>query len=467
MTPISTGTTQPASCSRPAWLRPLLLGITLIAIVVLGISTVFRAGPYRIGGKRWGSEAHRTDFTVYREAGRAVLDGTNVYEAHNIRGWYFMYLPIFAVAMVPFALVSTFGAVLVWYVLSVLMLGHTVHLSGRLARRLFPGCQLADIWLYAATVLLVLVPVVSGISRGQASLLVTYLVTLAVTLYFQRRPVLASLCLAGSIVMKVFPALLVVYFLVKRQWTMLAATAVWLVLLVWLIPACVFGMRGNQALLREWATTIALPATAPDQAAGNTRYSQMISPYIDRNQSVQAVTIRWLVGPGKDRVDTGREQLARRVATVINLGLLLVSAWACARGRAETDQPTTLLQQCVIILLMLFLSPVSWSHNYTVLALPAAVIIAASGKYRACRVALIVFVAASLLDLAVPLFHVRGALLAGTVGLWVALVAVLTGSRGPCLPESRLSPPRPPKRSKFEASQMRCLSGRGSVLNET
>ena len=83
----------------------------------LGCSTVYRSSI---------SSAHRTDFTVYTSAAQAVLDGTPLYKAHNPRDWYYMYLPIFAVVMVPFALPGTFVASLLWYLISVFMLGHSV-----------------------------------------------------------------------------------------------------------------------------------------------------------------------------------------------------------------------------------------------------------------------------------------------------------------------------------------------------
>ena len=279
----------------------IAISVAGVALVVgLGFSTVYRAGPHSVAGHPWGSQEHRTDFTAYQEAGRAILDGTNLYEAHNRRGWYYMYLPVFAITMVPFAMTSAFWASLVWYVLSVAMFAHTVALSARLARRVFPDTTIPAFWLRTLAVVLLLRPALSGIARGQASLLVTYLVVLAVWLCVERREWFAAFCLAGAIVLKIFPVLLVVYFLAKRRWLMVAATGGWLVLLVFVAPSAVFGVAGNLALLRRWVTTIALPANTPDAAANNVRYQQMIDPRIERNQSVQAVMIRTLAGSRKE-----------------------------------------------------------------------------------------------------------------------------------------------------------------------
>jgi hypothetical protein len=410
------------------FVRNLVVLFGSVLIIGLGVSTVYRSGPHRFGSVTWGSEAHRTDFTVYQQAGKAVLDGTNIYEAHNIRDWYYMYLPVFAVAMVPFALLSVFWASLLWYLLSVLMIGHAVYLSVQLARRILPKTELSNFWLYTLTMLLVLRATLSGITRGQASLLVTYLVVISVWLYVQRREWFAGFCLAGSIVLKIFPALLVLYFLAKRRYRMVVATGVWLVVLIWIAPSCIFGVRGNNALLRQWVTTIALPANKPEQAANNVRYGQMINPRLDRNQSVQAVFIRWLAGSTTETADPSREALARRVAVVVNLCLLLITAWGCRRGRAEEDRPETTLQLCVIVLLMLFLSPVSWNHNYTLLVLPLAVAVAAStdasgGSSRTVfGVALAFFLILILLSLVVKPLYVFGALLWSALTIWAAFV---------------------------------------------
>lgn len=389
--------------------------------VGLGYSTVYRAGPHTLAGKTWGSTEHRTDFTAYQQAGHAVLDGVDIYDAHSVRGWYFMYLPAFAVAMAPFALVNTFWAVLAWYVLSVAMFAHAVHLSARLARRVVPATTLSDFWLHVVTGLLIARPSISGIARGQASSLVTYLVVLSVWLYVERREWFAAFCLAGSIVLKIFPALLGVYFLAKRRWTMVIATGLWLILLVWIAPSAVFGVRGNVALLQRWVTTIALPANQPDESAGNVRYGQMIDPRIPRNQSVQAVLIRAFGGDE-------REPLARRVALAINAGLALVAMWACRQGRADNGAPATVVQLCVVAMLMLFLSPVSWNHNYTALVLPLALAAAAATvrmpvpARRVFRLTLAAYFGLSIVSMPVKPLYAYGALLWGALAVWAAFV---------------------------------------------
>src|ERR1019366_7646791 len=91
-------------------LKRVVVALLVALIIGLGISTVFRAAI---------SPIQRTDFTVYQLAGRAVLDGTDIYAVRNVRGWAYVYPPPFAVVMAPFACLSVFWGALIWYLISV------------------------------------------------------------------------------------------------------------------------------------------------------------------------------------------------------------------------------------------------------------------------------------------------------------------------------------------------------------
>ena len=64
---------------------------------------------------------HRTDFTVYTEAGAAFFDGRDPYQVTNPRGWRYLYPPLFAILVSPLHALPSTGQVCVWFVLSVAM----------------------------------------------------------------------------------------------------------------------------------------------------------------------------------------------------------------------------------------------------------------------------------------------------------------------------------------------------------
>jgi hypothetical protein len=403
------------------WAKRIFILSVLVTAVVLGIMTVRRAAfsPY-----------HNCDFTVYTAAGRAVLEGTDIYQAHNVRGWYYMYLPVFAAAMTGFALLPIGWAALVWYLLSIGMLAQTLHLSAVLARR-FPETSLSVFWLRGLVLLLVLLPALSGIALGQSSVLIAYLVAAGVYLHFRGRDWLSGLCLAGAIVIKVFPALLLVYLLARGRLRAAAATLLWLVVLLWAIPGAVFGVARNQALLEEWAETIALPAGLPESAQGNVRYGQMIDPATARNQSLQAVLFRWFAAPANGSAAPGTTWLSQGLALAIGGLFLAATALALWKCGSRVGPERALVETSAVVLLMLFLCPVAWHHNYTVALLPLSVALAVWGSPHlrearpALAAALLGFAVASFLEEPFPWLEERGVLFWGGVVLWAALIRVL------------------------------------------
>ncbi len=407
-------------------IRRILWCVAIIFATGLGVSTVYRSGPHQLFGHEWGSRFHRTDFTVYQEAGRAVLDGRNIYTAQNPRGWLYMYLPVVAVAMVPFALLNVFWASLLWYLLSIAAVAHAVWMSVQLARRFWPDCRMANHWLYALVILLILLPTMSGLARGQASLIISYLVIASVWYYMQQCEWRAGLCLAGGIVLKVFPILFVVYFLVKRRWLMVATTSLWLFAWVIIAPSAVWGVRGNSELLHQWLTTIAMPAANPDQSLPNARYKDMIDPRITRNQSVQAVTIRCYAGRDQSTTVSTREPVARQIALMINLCLCLATAFACWHGCAEISERQTASQLCLVAMLMLFLAPVAWTHNFSLFILPLTFASAAAfsigQKSHLWHIGLIAFGVGILLTAIIPILEAFGVFLLGALILWTAFL---------------------------------------------
>jgi glycosyl transferase family 87 len=404
--------------------RYALIAAAALLFIGLGYSTLYRAA---------FSPHHRTDFTVYTAAGKAVVNGTNIYEAHNIRGWYYMYLPVFAVVMVPFAMMSTFWASFLWYLMSVAALVHGFVLSIRLVRRAFPEMRMQNDWLCALSCLLVLPPLLSGVARGQASVMIMYLMILGIWFYYEKRPWLSGIAFAGAIVLKIFPALLVLYFLIQRRFRFAVATAVWLLLLVIVIPSAVFGPAKNLKLLRRWNTTVAVPANkGVQEAVSRARYDQMIDPRNRRNQSTRAVIIRTASGREVD-IEDENEEIARPIALVANAFFFLMTTWVCFLDLSADSMRRSLFKISAVILLMLMISPVTWNHNFVLLLLPLVVAIAAWRSARESDTALfgwaLVGYGIGIGLSPVDLFGYFGSAFWGTVLLWSAFVRALLKDR--------------------------------------
>src|SRR3990167_8955569 len=79
----------------PEKTKKVVVSLALLSFVFgVGASTIFRAGfDVKI----------RTDLSVYRAVGVAVLEGKDIYEVRNERTWYFTSPPVVSVLCIPLA----------------------------------------------------------------------------------------------------------------------------------------------------------------------------------------------------------------------------------------------------------------------------------------------------------------------------------------------------------------------------
>jgi hypothetical protein len=94
----------------------VFLGLVVGLAVWCAVDVARRA---RIDPKR--PALHMTDFTVYTEAGAAFFDGREPYDVSNIRGWKYLYPPLFALLVAPLGALSPPWQATVWFTLSALM----------------------------------------------------------------------------------------------------------------------------------------------------------------------------------------------------------------------------------------------------------------------------------------------------------------------------------------------------------
>jgi Glycosyltransferase family 87 len=389
-----------------SWIKWILAVLALTVVIALGVSTVYRAAFARI---------ERTDFTVYRAAGRAVLEGADIYQAHNSRGWAYVYPPPFAIVMAPFAKMSVFWGALIWYIISISMIAWAIAMAADLAGR--AAASERGRWLlYAIPILLIAGWFVSAVTRGQASVILTWLVIAAFYWHFRERDVVGGLCLAGAILLKVFPALLLAYFVWRRRWQFTTVTLFSVAAGSLLLPATVFGWQRNITYLHEWTAAVAKPGLS-DEATREQSYlnEQLLDPQKPRNQSLMAVIWR-LTRSGR----------AREIAAVLVVLMALATAWVARRPRDDME----LLVASAAIAWVLLVPPVSESHYFVMLLLPLAVLTgealgqATPVTRRIACSALIVFGVVSIVAVSLEAAKLYGFLCWATAGLWAALVTL-------------------------------------------
>jgi hypothetical protein len=312
--------------------------------------------------------------TAYYPAGKAVLDdpaSLAVLVGKGVNG--FVNLPIVAYLFVPFSVLSLRYAIglftlfgLMMTVVAWLLLISLAELKG------------AERWL----LLLLFVangPLLYSIKEGNTSHVILVALTGSLYLLRARRPVAAGALLGAAAVLKLPLLLFGVYFVLRRDWRgTLGFVCVCLV--VGILSVILFGWDFHV----RWFELCVLQFGSRWLAAFNV-------------QSIQSFILRLQVAPAllTDWTATYSPGASQRFAGYVLIGLLYLTAlWSCIRRSARLGDNTSGtgdarrdLEFLLVLCLAVVSSPLSWSHYYAWLLLPAAFHLRSTSLFAAGSIA--------------------------------------------------------------------------------
>lgn len=376
--------------------------ILLVALTIWGYVDVTHRGRI-LPGK---PEAHRTDFTVFTEAGAAFFDGRDPYRVTNPRGWYYLYPPLFGLMVAPLSALDAASQVGVWYVVSVLLGFGCFFESRRLwqwltahdPRARWGGEAPPDLSLYVGgcVALAVFLPALECLQRGQLGIALLYPLLLGLRLACTGQAfgtwVLGGIVLAWPVVIKLIPAL-PVGLLVFQQWAAavspartsrsvgraaglslgLAAGAV---LFVLVIPAASLGWSRNLHYLGTWARKVATSDDVGREAKfhidsiRNQSLGNATHLLVDRIRGpvVDPIAQRyWLLADTltaeRRRADHATQHVIQG-ARVALLAILAIIGSVMGWRRDVLGQAAAFGLACLATLLV---SPLAWTHYYVFL----------------------------------------------------------------------------------------------------
>jgi hypothetical protein len=356
--------------------------VVLVGLTIFGYVSIAPNGRLEPGRPH----LHRTDFTVFTEAGAAFFDGRDPYRVANPRGWHYLYPPLFALLVAPLTVFDTASQVVIWYVLNI---GFAFGC----------GCELRRLWRFVGadelprsatvigcTFLATVLPMLDCMQAGQLGLGILYLLLLGFRLVVEGRSrwswFLGGVILALPAVIKLVPSLPVA-FLVFQQWSAVAKpqsgprpwarattltagvlTGVLLFLLV--VPASLIGWRANLAHLDNWRTRV----VANERVGPRSNFN--IHSF--RNQSLANAVYLWdeatgrLLGRDTDAkpMRYRPERIAHpsvRVVIGVILATLLLIGGLIGRRNDRLAQAAAYGLACGATLLV---SPISWGHYFMV-----------------------------------------------------------------------------------------------------
>ena len=195
-------------------------------------------------GVHAGLRAQGSDFTIFYDAGRAVLEGRDPSQVER-----FLYLPAFAVAMAPLALLPYPAALVLWQAASLAALVWIASRCRRLCEREL-GRPLP--WLAWAPLACVLRLADSNLANGQANLLVLGLIVAALEAWLAAREPRAGALLGCATALKIVPGFLILVFLWRRSRRAALATLASVIVLVLPLTAAVIGWRVDLGGIASW-----------------------------------------------------------------------------------------------------------------------------------------------------------------------------------------------------------------------
>ena len=212
------------------------------------------------------------DIQVFFRAGWAIWSGFPLYQVTDYHGWSYHYPPTFALLMGPFAdplpghprlwwAMPYPVATAVWYLLSVAFAIAATQTWATALERTRPLTNQTEFSRFAlrfGSFAGVIPYIGDGLARGQPTALLLLLCVGFLVLYTEKRLAFAAFALALAIVIKLFPVVLVLLPLLRRDLKCLVWIAIWCVVLLLVLPAICIGASATVDLYKAmWADHLA------------------------------------------------------------------------------------------------------------------------------------------------------------------------------------------------------------------
>ena len=261
--------------------------------------------------------------------------------------------PTSVLLALPFAGLDYQDAVLAWNLISLATLGVSFWLVMRQLGMPISLWSLPPL----LTLSLMCIPLWIHVFYGQLGLLLLLLITATWIAERSGRSGLAGALLAMATAIKLFPAFLFLYFVVRRQWRAVWVGALFLAALT-LLTAAVLGVESYRSYVVEVLPQVSWFRAGWNNASIVGFWAKLFDPAPEEARSVWRTDALWQCAP-----------LARAgtIASCAAVAAVLILIIRRARSRGQCDRAFA-----AAITGMLLVSPVVWEHYFVLLLLPVA-----------------------------------------------------------------------------------------------
>lgn len=346
---------------------PIIAAIILAAILIVpSVQSSVRIRKVDKSAYREGGERHQTALGRWLPTAQVLSDGSA--DPYGTGHW-FPTPPFVLMLLVPLSKLGFLPAGIIWAVLKAS--GFTLAMAFLLRTLREQGIRIPLGVLIAAGIFGIR-PIISDLQHANLNIFMMIWVALAWAYFLSGKDLLAGAFVALAIVTKVTPALLLVYFLYKRQWKVCFGTAIGLALVFLVIPSLYVGFSKNIELHRNWYHMLAEPYARHGWATIEIA-----------NQSLYGVLLRILSNAGlltiehmsvNQAMEIGMEDMARPVTALGNLirpcitvGVIGSLAWLCRHRIQRRADIRIWLEFALVLVAMLLMGERTWKHHATTL----------------------------------------------------------------------------------------------------
>ncbi|ABU56338.1 glycosyltransferase family 87 protein [Roseiflexus castenholzii] len=331
-----------------AYARTGRSGLARAALIVLSISAVIHLG-YSIG---FAYTRQAPDFWILFRSAREWTRGGSLYDIHavltNHFGHVFKVPPFYGMLFVPFVTMDGLTVLLGHRVMNTVLIVATALIWLRMWR-------LPLVSLSAASLLILFNfrPLADTLAYGQIDLVLLFLLTLALWALRSGRDGAAGALVALGTLFKIYPVLLLAFFVVKGHWRALigfvAAMAVY---------------NGVAIAVIGWNEHLTYLTQVLPNIGGTTSWVE--------NQTISGFLARLTDSPRSATIY--QNEMVRLLGTLIS-GVAALAACVLALRPTSRDSTGYALQYGLFLLLMVLASPAAWMHYETLLIVPFGTLI--------------------------------------------------------------------------------------------
>ncbi len=351
------------------------------------------------------ADSRKTDAGVYFRAAWAVSAGIDPYIIVDDNGWSYTYPPPFAVASLPFSEppivqgadgkpatdprgwsgIPYTPAVIIWYILGCIPLILACEWLARSIALSSPCSEVRNMprfcrrWWQDRLIpaVICIVGIGSTLGRGQSNTMLLLCIVGLIWWSLRGRSFRAGLWIAAAAAIKVFPAFLGLFALLRRDWRMVAGCFVGGFLFLAVLPACVVGPARAWELNRRFLQVMILPNATDFAGTGSGEHDAKVKEFqrVRDNQSIAVIVhaalnlsdVKRLSDMENKEVES--DPIAKIAHAVIGGGMVLLSIFAWWRLHRQKNPWETLLTVGMLTCVMMAISPVCHLH-YFMLGIP-------------------------------------------------------------------------------------------------